>query len=246
MIKDGFGTFGANAEHYKQYRQGFPGEVFEWLKELAETRKTVLDLGCGTGIATKQLAELGYQVVGADIDERMIKESKSNFTDNQTNFIVAPADSLPFTDNRFEIVTAFSAFHWFCDQDSINEIKRILKKTGLFFVINKNDQSRMRGIIRNLIRKVTGQDLPSKPYSYKPKDILKEAGFNKIQEKIFNITEEYSLDKATGYAQTISIWNLVPEEKKGRVLAEIKEKLGHKFGNRIPREIEIKAVVGFK
>jgi len=244
MIKDKFGTFGANAGSYSKFRQGFPNEVFDWLKELVGDKKEVLDLGCGTGIATRQLAELGFRVTGVDLDERMIKEAQN--TGGGINYVISLVNQLPFTAGQFEIITAFSAFHWFCDKDSIKEIWRVLAPDGLLFIVNKNDKSQMRKMIRDLIKKEVKQNLPSKPETYDPKRILEENEFNNVHEKVFEVIEYYSLEEAIGNTQTMSIWNLVPSGEKGRILIKIKDKLSAEFDNQVPREIEIKAVAGLK
>ena len=219
-------------------------EVFDWLKELVGDKKEVLDLGCGTGIATRQLAELGFRVTGVDLDERMIKEAQN--TGGGINYVISLVNQLPFTAGQFEIITAFSAFHWFCDKDSIKEIWRVLAPDGLLFIVNKNDKSQMRKMIRDLIKKEVKQNLPSKPETYDPKRILEENEFNNVHEKVFEVIEYYSLEEAIGYTQTMSIWNLVPSGEKGRILIKIKDKLSAEFDNQVPREIEIKAVAGLK
>lgn len=78
-MKPGFyGPFGGNAVEYAAARLPFPDCVFQYLTELAGKQKKTLDLGCGTGIASRQLADHGFSVYACDIDPRMIKQAKAD------------------------------------------------------------------------------------------------------------------------------------------------------------------------
>ena len=47
-------------------------------------KQTILDLGCGTGILTAQLAELCNKVVGVDSSENMIDKAREDFGDRKS------------------------------------------------------------------------------------------------------------------------------------------------------------------
>ena len=93
---------------------------------------TCLDLGCGIGQYSKWFMNHGYSVVSSDISKIALEKVKE-FNDN-----VVYADmreKLPFEDNKFDLVFANLSIHYFSDietKDLMNEIKRILKKDGLF------------------------------------------------------------------------------------------------------------------
>src|SRR5688572_476862 len=130
------GNFRKVREAYAEARLDFPNEVIGYITQHLPFRTAlVLDIGCGTGIATRQLRDRGVRVIGSDIDAGMIEEAEK--TSPKISYVVAPAHQLPFENNHFDAVTAFSAFHWFRDKKSLSEIKRVLKKDGRFFIINK-------------------------------------------------------------------------------------------------------------
>ena len=48
------GKFGGQVKNYEKGRSGYSHEVFAFLKSLIKAKKPlILDLGCGTGIATR-------------------------------------------------------------------------------------------------------------------------------------------------------------------------------------------------
>ena len=93
---------------------------------------TCLDLGCGIGQFSKWFMENGYEVISSDISKIALEKVKE-FNSNVVN--VDMREKLPFEDNKFDVVFANLSIHYFSDSDTkslMNEIKRILKKDGLF------------------------------------------------------------------------------------------------------------------
>jgi SAM-dependent methyltransferase len=91
-----------------------------------------LDLGCGIGQYTKWFMNNGYEVISSDISKIALEKVKE-FNNNVVN--IDMREKLPFEDNIFDLVFANLSIHYFSDKDTkniINEIKRILKKDGLF------------------------------------------------------------------------------------------------------------------
>ena len=79
MTTPGYGTFGNLGRDYQNARQEFPAAVFTLFQDLLEAvpgETRVLDIGCVTGIATRQLRECGYIVSGSDVDADMIAIAK--------------------------------------------------------------------------------------------------------------------------------------------------------------------------
>jgi len=243
MEKDGYGSFGANASKYGAARQAFPEEIFKHLKEWAGSRTTVLDMGCGTGIPSRQLADYGFIVTGSDIDERMIEQAKIDSRNYGITYVTSPSDKLPFKNESFDIITAFSAFHWFCDDQSLAEIQRVLSDEGLFFIVNKNETGDMKEIIKNTLKPFLDSELPKDvKKDYDPVMILRNHGLNNVQEYNVSVVEEYSIDDAVLYAQSMSIWNLVRKEC-GKALGALKNTFrAHSQNGIVLRPLEVRAV----
>src|SRR5262249_25157487 len=96
----------------------------------------VLDLGCGNGRVTAEIAAhvpLG-SVVGLDSSADMIAFASSHFDPAlrpNLRFEVADARRLPFRD-EFDLVVSFNALHWIPAQDeALRSIRSALKSNGL-------------------------------------------------------------------------------------------------------------------
>ena len=108
--------------------------VAEYGKGLLEfvpqnTKQSILDLGCGTGALTAELAELCERIVGVDGSQNMINKAREEFGDIE--FKVCDALDLPF-EKEFDVVFSNAVFHWISDHDALlKNIHKALKPQGL-------------------------------------------------------------------------------------------------------------------
>jgi SAM-dependent methyltransferase len=99
----------------------------------------VLDVGCGSGWATRLLAEhaMNGQVTGIDISDEMIRlarESSGAFPN--ADFEVASAENLPFSDNEFSHAFSMESLYYYSDiLKALTEIHRVLRPGGLFVAV---------------------------------------------------------------------------------------------------------------
>ena len=88
----------------------------------------ILDVGCGTGQLTAEIAKSGAEVIGLDQSREMIAAAKANYP--ELHFQVADVAAVDF-DNEFDAVFSNAALHWVRNQQgAINAISRALKPGG--------------------------------------------------------------------------------------------------------------------
>ena len=96
----------------------------------------VLDVGCGTGWATRLLAAKARDgsVAGIDIADEMIRLARETSTSfSNVEFRVASAERLPFNDGEFTHAFSMESLYYYADMlGALREIKRVLKPGGLF------------------------------------------------------------------------------------------------------------------
>ncbi len=94
-----------------------------------------LDIGCGTGNMIDKLKSRFNQVLGIDLSEDMLSEAKSKYSEEGLKFVRAKASSLPFEDNNFDFITAYSILHHLPDfSEPISEMFRVLKDGGVIYI----------------------------------------------------------------------------------------------------------------
>ena len=104
-------------------------------------RLKILDIGCGTGRTTINLAELGHDVIGIDIVPDMIEQAKNKYPN--IDFKVMNACDLQFPDNYFDVVLfSFNGLDCIYPLEkrwrSVRETRRVLKKDGLYIMSSHN------------------------------------------------------------------------------------------------------------
>ena len=88
----------------------------------------ILDLGCGDGVLTRKLADLGCEVVGIDSSAAQIEAARKLELDAR----VMNAEALPFTE-EFDAIFSNAVLHWIKNADSmIASVYRALKPRGRF------------------------------------------------------------------------------------------------------------------
>lgn len=93
-----------------------------------------LDVGCGEGANTRQVAALGASMTGVDVSPTFIKHAKSFSADApQIEYVVSNGSQLPFPNQAFDFVMSTMVLMDIEDVEAtLNEIHRVLKRDGFF------------------------------------------------------------------------------------------------------------------
>lgn len=112
--------------------QGFVAEYGLDLVDLLDPQsgERILDLGCGTGELTAEIADRGASVVGIDADGRMVEAAREAHGDLQFHHVDATDFSLA---QDADAVFSNAALHWIDDQDGvIRQVAAALRPGGRF------------------------------------------------------------------------------------------------------------------
>jgi arsenite methyltransferase len=104
----------------------------------------ILDLGCGSGWATRLLARMvgegpqGFgQVVGVDISDQMVRLARSASKEFvNVMFVVGSAAQIPWEENFFDKVLSVESFYYYQDQErALAELFRVMAPHGRLFIL---------------------------------------------------------------------------------------------------------------
>ncbi|WP_110655000.1 class I SAM-dependent methyltransferase [Salinicola halimionae] len=129
--------FGGQAAAYLASQVHAQGEEFAQLRQRVGgiDAARVLDLGCGAGHVSFQIADLAAEVVAYDLSPRMLDvvgESARDRGFGNIRTVQGVAESLPFADSTFDAVfSRFSAHHWRDVGLALREVRRVLKPGGV-------------------------------------------------------------------------------------------------------------------
>jgi len=98
----------------------------------------ILDLACGTGTLTKKLARLqSTMITGLDPSANMLSVAKKRLGKKENTILKKGyAESLPFSEGSFAVVTVSYGIRNFADMEtSLQEIRRVLEPGGHLFIL---------------------------------------------------------------------------------------------------------------
>lgn len=120
-----------DARHYQNqhsYVWTLGASLIEVLQPRAGER--VLDIGCGTGQLTAEIAKRGAVVVGLDSSEEMLRQARKNYPN--VTFALADAATFRF-EQPFDAIFSNAALHWVKNaQAAVKQIADALRTGGRF------------------------------------------------------------------------------------------------------------------
>jgi len=109
------------------------------IKSKINSNSKILDLGCGNGEVTIQIAKkFGCEITGIDLSGVRIENAKKKLEENPkishlVKFVKASATKLPFSSESFtHIWSQATIYHVHNKDKALSEIYRVLKKEGIF------------------------------------------------------------------------------------------------------------------
>ncbi len=140
---------------YEELEKRSSKEVGSILRMLnLKSKASILDLCCGYGRHSIELAQNGFVVTGYDLSDFFLKKAKKDAAGLglKIKFIKGDMRKLPF-ENQFDaVVNVFTSFGYFDqEKDDLKVLKGVckaLKKNGLFLLDLKNREQLIRGFQR--------------------------------------------------------------------------------------------------
>ena len=198
----------------------------------------ILDLGCGTGHLTNQIAEAGAETVGLDKSESMIAEARRLYPNLQ--FIVGDAIDFQF-DEPFDAVFSNAAIHWMKDQSAVARSIWNALKIGGRFVAEFGGKRNIHAIRTSLTAAVeaVGETVNAEPFARYYPSIGEYAAV--LEAQGFRVTSALHFDRPTKLeeeAKGLRNWlftfadNVVeslPDDKREDVIARVERDLKPKL-----------------
>ena len=147
----------------------------------------VLDVGCGFGERSVEIAKNGGKVIGIDISQKHIIKSKKIARENKLSkkckFIEMDVHSMTFESGKFDLVIGRGIIHHLDLKVSLLEVKRVLKKGGAAIFVEPLDSNPLLKFFRLLTPYARTSD--EKPLS--KKDLLWIGKTFKVKSSYYGI-----------------------------------------------------------
>ncbi|GFO58008.1 ubiquinone biosynthesis O-methyltransferase [Geomonas silvestris] len=132
-------------------RLGFVKRVLEQELRWSPPGRSALEVGCGGGILTEEIARLGFSTSGVDPAERSLRIAAEHAAQSglAISYRQGSGEALPYPDARFDAVFCCDVLEHVRDLPRVvQEISRVLRPGGIFFydTINRSWASRLVAI----------------------------------------------------------------------------------------------------
>jgi ubiquinone/menaquinone biosynthesis C-methylase UbiE len=213
-------SFESVADVYERTRPTYAPDALAFVTQRLPLRR-VLDLGAGTGKLTRQLVELGADVVAVEpgdamraLLERVVPEAEA---------LAGSAESIPLPDASVDVVTVAQAFHWFRPTEALAEMHRVLRPGGGFalFWNHWDDDDPVMHELNELVERLRRGGEAEGPEDWKA-TIADSPLFGKPEELTFHHAERLDADTIAGRIASVSVVASATPEEQQRVDAEVR------------------------
>ena len=191
-------------QHGRFLAQRGAGEIWNWespagklrwarrVKMLSSHLKpgmTVLELGCGTGSFTRELARSGAEIVAIDVSPELLEIAKLNCSVPNVRFQIQNAYSLSYSEAVFDSVVGSSVLHHLEIEEALRDVYRVLKPEGTICFTEPNMLNPQIAIQKNIpwIKQKLG-DSPDETafFRWPLRRLLERAGYRDIRVDPFD------------------------------------------------------------
>ncbi|HEV7675417.1 MAG: SAM-dependent methyltransferase [Candidatus Angelobacter sp.] len=148
-----------------------------------QTADRILDLGCGTGWASRRMARIASEgdVVGLDVANEMLRrgeEASSAF--KNVRYVWGSAEKIPEADNAFNKVLSVESFYYYADQGkALDELHRVMAPGAKLFILINLYKDNHYSLLWQTELKVPVQALSEAEY----KSLLEKHGFKNVEAR---------------------------------------------------------------
>ena len=196
--------FSDRAADYVKYRPSYPDAAIDKILEgLGSISQLVAaDIGAGTGISSRLLAERGIRVLAIEPNEAMRQAAQPHAL---VEFQAATAENTNLSNACVDLVTCFQSFHWFNPQPTLLEFHRILKPSGRLAVVwNERDRYNEFTAKYTQLVQIASENHPAEQRRIAVEPILTTPLFPNVQQYRFAYKQNLDLSGLIGRTMSTS------------------------------------------
>ncbi|MFI6363954.1 methyltransferase domain-containing protein [Nocardia sp. NPDC050630] len=230
--------FDRGGQTYARFRPEYPARLSMFLASLAPCAALAVDVGCGSGQLTAQLAPYFDTTIGVDPSGDQLDNARPR---ERIRYLRASAEVLPVPARSASLVTAAQAAHWFDRPAFYSEVRRIAVHNAVLALISYGVmqlEPDLDGRFERFYRSEIG------PY-WPPERKLVDSGyadidfpFDEYPAPPMQIRKDWDLNELLGYLSTWSAVRRAEEAGKSEVLQAFAADLTDLWGDpTTPRQV---------
>lgn len=241
-------SFDQAAEDYDAARPGYPAELIADIVTLATlpSPARILEVGCGTGQATRPFAERGDHIDCLDIGESLLEIARRKLAAfPRVRFHHAAFETWPGEPGAFDLVLAATAFHWIVPEVGYSKAASLLEAGGSLAICSNEHRAFPPDFAADLSR-IDRQIVPSWPDPRNPPELdaaIAETAatidatrrFAPVVVRAYPWSRSYTTTEYLRLLNTYSNYRALDEPTRARLFEAIADLLERLYGGTISK-----------
>jgi SAM-dependent methyltransferase len=127
-------SFDGVADIYHEIRPSYPATMFEDLFRLLPSHPAILEVGPGTGLATRDLLSRGATVHGIEIGPAMAAKLREGLPSPALTITIGDFEEADVAEHSFDAVFSATAYHWISPKAQVDRPVSVLKPGGVIAI----------------------------------------------------------------------------------------------------------------
>jgi len=225
-------SFGSTAEQYERYRLGYPDELLDAVLQYAGVPvRSALEVGAGTGKATRLFASHGIAVTALEPDPAMAQVLERTTRGLPVEPVVTTFEQF-VTADRFDLVYAAAAWHWTDPATRWSRAVELLVPGGVLAVFGApadlHDPA-LYAAVDEIEKQVLPVDDPAVVHPFSIQEMAATTGLaDTVQRDLHRVTPTTAED-FLGRLATVSAYLMLSDEERARALDRVGAVLPDRF-----------------
>lgn len=237
------------AAAYDRARPRYPERFIERGVDLAQLSdsSTLLEIGCGPGIATLAFARRGFSMTGLEPSQAACKIARARCQPwPNVEIVNSTFEEWDIVPDRFDAVIAATSWHWIGDADKYRKVWETLKASGTLILLWNTPPEPIAEVHQHLrdlydryapqLADFSGIERHAGHLEALGEAVLQSGWFEAIAAEQMVISEELSRDRYLELLSTLSPYIALPEQTRAALLAGLGDRLERDWNARVPTQ----------
>jgi len=241
-------TFDTVPDVYERARPRYPAAMFEDLFALLPDHPHVLEVGAGTGKATRDLVERGAHVDAIEIGPAMAAKLRAVVPNHNLEVTVGNFEEVPMRKRHYDCVFSATAYHWIAPAAQLDRPAELLKLGGLVAIVDliQVDSPTDDGffaaaqqIYERHGRPHTGPPAPRRDDVDGPirAELEADSRFEQVSVRLYDWDQTYTAAQYRDLMVSVSPILLMEQNARQGLLDEMEAFIGQHFADRVTRPL---------
>jgi SAM-dependent methyltransferase len=234
-------TFDQVANVYKTARPDYPEALIDDVVSYAGLKPNdrILEVGCGTGQATKSFAERSFSIVAIDPGPEMLRGARESLAGfGNVEFLETTFEAWPPNRRKFQLIIAAQSWHWVSQEIRFAKAAEALSPDGslaVFGHVPVGLPASLVPLFREIYLRQTGKWGPPPEAWYLPNGPFigwfDESGlFGRVEHRKYPWTWRHTRSSYTDFLRTKSDHRMMESTKREEMLGEIAKAIDDQGG----------------